>query len=559
MKITLKNYTEILPADILKKGGQDKVRECDEVEKGRFQAYIDEKEETFDTSIRIGNQGDITEHNCDCNVLTYFCRHKAALLLFVVQGKKITQKAISKKKVDPLEKLVLDTDPDKIKIWLLDLFTKNKDLGLAFTHHFSFENIQNEPAKIKQLTLDAVKAVVNKRKNIEIGEVKKIVDLWSGIHQSIITAYIAQPADKKTFMRMDAVLDACEEARYKLNTSSARFKIYRDSILEKVLIPLNQIKDDQYWNQSVDLLAAQVVAQKYLVRTYYLDFLVKLFELSSLERRKSMAFVLMSQYLKINPAHYQNGERYTISLFHMISSTGLFNDYYAFFLPIHYSNDYNISLISQLMQHDMLNLAEKYCLQQIDANSNGEYDSLYLQFLFEIYSTLEDNVKLAWVLRQLLPLTFDITAYVFIFTQTEDKEEMKIFRNTILAKARRAASYDYAAMAFSFLMMQFEEDYNKMINYVDSSATYGIIVRFADQMAVGNREAFLKQMLNRTDNQTEIAQTEELDLLKIFEELMDILLRYFPADSLKIAIKRVGRPGYFYTPNRFVNYLSQML
>lgn len=88
MELSLKNYTTILPKELLKNAAKNMVRECDEIEKGQFQAYVDEEKTSFDISLTINSKGEITEHDCECNSKTMFCRHKAALLLWIVKGKK---------------------------------------------------------------------------------------------------------------------------------------------------------------------------------------------------------------------------------------------------------------------------------------------------------------------------------------------------------------------------------------------------------------------------------------------------------------------------------------
>jgi hypothetical protein len=65
MELSLKNYKRILPADLIKKATQNKVRECDELKKGHFQAYVDEKAQTFDTFLMLNSEGKVTNHGCD--------------------------------------------------------------------------------------------------------------------------------------------------------------------------------------------------------------------------------------------------------------------------------------------------------------------------------------------------------------------------------------------------------------------------------------------------------------------------------------------------------------
>lgn len=60
MEITLTNYKATRPPDLLKKATKGSVRECDEIEKGHFQAYVDENDKTFDTYLKVNIEGDVT-------------------------------------------------------------------------------------------------------------------------------------------------------------------------------------------------------------------------------------------------------------------------------------------------------------------------------------------------------------------------------------------------------------------------------------------------------------------------------------------------------------------
>src|SRR5271156_4676146 len=97
MVLTLKNYAAALPADLLLQAKKNKVRECDETEKGHFVAYVDDGNESFDVSLTIKAGNEITHHTCECNS-GVFCRHKAALIAHIANGKKVKEIVTVKKK-----------------------------------------------------------------------------------------------------------------------------------------------------------------------------------------------------------------------------------------------------------------------------------------------------------------------------------------------------------------------------------------------------------------------------------------------------------------------------
>ena len=56
-KVSVKNFSSVLPKDLLKLAEKNKVRECDETEKGHFVAYVDEGTDSYDVSLVIEGKG----------------------------------------------------------------------------------------------------------------------------------------------------------------------------------------------------------------------------------------------------------------------------------------------------------------------------------------------------------------------------------------------------------------------------------------------------------------------------------------------------------------------
>ncbi|MEJ7682788.1 MAG: hypothetical protein WKG06_33995 [Segetibacter sp.] len=98
MDLSLKNYKTTLPKELQKLAEKNKVRECDETEKGHYVAYVDEGNDTFDVSLILSPDQKIVSHVCDCKNSSSFCRHKTALLIHIEKGSKITQSVKAKKK-----------------------------------------------------------------------------------------------------------------------------------------------------------------------------------------------------------------------------------------------------------------------------------------------------------------------------------------------------------------------------------------------------------------------------------------------------------------------------
>ncbi|RYY17611.1 MAG: hypothetical protein EOO04_25170, partial [Chitinophagaceae bacterium] len=80
------------------KPGPCTVRECDETETGRFVAYVDEKDDTYDVYVSLDPEKKVTGYSCDCRNKKP-CIHINALVKYVTNTiSKKTRKPVLKNK-----------------------------------------------------------------------------------------------------------------------------------------------------------------------------------------------------------------------------------------------------------------------------------------------------------------------------------------------------------------------------------------------------------------------------------------------------------------------------
>ncbi len=544
---------------MVKKAEKNNVRECDEIEKGHFQAYVDENNNSFDVSITVNNKEAIIDHSCDCNSKSDFCRHKTALLLYITNPKKDSGQIKNSKKVSQLELLVDEADPERLKAWIKDLLAKNKDLELAFMHQFSNQQKNYTPADIKQLTLDAVKTVVKSRKKVEVSEMKKIVGLWTEIHNLFITQYTAHVTDENAFQNFNALIEACEETQLKVNTSSNGFSKYLEGLLIKAMEPLHNLQNEDAWDLATGYFADRIHGETSSLKINYLAFLSNLLDTSSMDRKKRLADRMVKQYAKRKPQKfYKDDEMYTDTVLNIVKNGGLFAKYYDTFKPLRFRNDYNEKLISLLIQYGHLKLAEKYCQEHINEYNRQQKSILYLQLLKEIYTIEKDSGKLSEVLKELIPQTFDFDDFLFIYAQIESEDEKKKWRYKMLSRARHTASSDFDAMAFSFKLMDYEKKYKRMLEYIDVSSPYSIIIKYADKMAIADKKGFLKEVLHKSDDYYGLRiETTVEDENMLFSELLSILQKHYSKTEIQMAIINAENTKWIYRQNRFITFIKK--
>lgn len=555
MNLSKKNYKKVLAGELVKQAEKCKVRECDETRKGYFEAYVDEKKSTFDVLIALINE-EVTEHNCDCNSTVAFCRHKVAVLLFLEKGGNSSgQKIKRNKKASSFETVLEEIDAERLKDWVRNLLIRNKELEIIFLHHFSQQQKNYNPADVKQLTLNTVKAVAGNRKKLETGEVKKIVELWKEIHDPIAAQYFSNLTDKGSFLTFHAIAEACNEVLMKVNSSGIRLDKYIADLLINAVAPLQHIKDEDAWDIATGYFTEQLNNIKWALRDPYLAFLSLLHEASSTERRERLTHKLVAQYAKSNPEKQYHSETYTYKTLLLVKNSGLFDKYVNLFKPVQLSNDYNNELIGLLIQFGHLKLAEKYCIEQIGSNYRNEYSISYLDHLKAIYTLEKDDKKLSGVLKMLIPQTFDFTDFITVYEQMEGDEKKK-WRTKIFTRAGHMASYNPGARLFSFRLMDYEQNYKKMIDYINSDTPYSIIVQYADKMALVNRDGFIKNLFNSAYSMWSTMKEETEAEDQLFLQLLNTLRQHYSEGELKLIIKQCEKSRPYSRANKFIDFVK---
>lgn len=554
MDLSLKNYKTYLPKELQKLAEKNKVRECDETDKGHYVAYVDEGNDTFDVSLILSPEQEITSHTCDCTNSIGLCRHKTALLIHIAKGTRITQSVKAKKK-SKAEALLEEAELNDLKEWVRDLMQKNKDIELSFTHYFSGKQQQYSPDEVAKLTNEAVKAVVKNKKNIDPTQLKKLIDLWSDIHAPIVKSYHANVADENSFMNFHTLLECCISFQANINTGSNRIVKYAEGLLQQSAEPVNNLYNEDLWQKAIGYFIQQI-HDKNNIRMHYVLHLRNMLSISSEERRNTLIDLLATQYRKRFSEKSYNSTPYTKALFEMMEEYKLINKYYKLFQPITFDNDFNLKLIRTFINNNETKAAKEYCNEQIHSNYREEYNIPYLKLLKEIYTLENDEVNLSKVLSQLFPNTYNFDDFLYIYDRIEDVEEKKIWRTKILSRAKNVShNHNNAAAEFIFKLMDYEKKYLKMIGYIDSPTPYHLILQYFQPMAIADKARLLKAIIDKSDGYFSISNGSEERDQEVFPQLLSGLLKHLSQEYLIKAVKEAVKQKYFYRPNNFIKYL----
>ena len=559
MEISLKHFKTILSKELLKQSEKNKVRECDETEKGHFVSYVDEGDESFDVSLTISSDGEVTEHTCDCKNGNIFCIHKASLLTHISTGKKLKHFIKPKKKISESETLLEETGLTELKEWVRDLLAKNKDIELAFIHYFSAKNHEYTTEEVVKLTTEAIKAIVKNKKNIDPTQSKKLIELWTEIHAPVVQNYLANIADENSFLNFHAVTETCCLFQLKININSNKIPKYIEGLLQQSVEYLNNIYAEETWATATGYYIKYIPDGFDKIRMHYLLHLKNLVSFSNEERRKKLVELLAVQYKKSNADNILNGAQYTKIIFELVQEYKLSSEYCHLFQPIRYDNDFNTKLIRLLIQFNHIDLAEKYSRQQIAQNFREEYNIPYLRLLKEIYSLQKDEPKLANVLVELFPHTYDFDDFIHIYTKMQGDEEKKKWRTKILSKARNASRNNIIeATEFCFKLLAYEKKYMKMIEYIDEYTPHRIILQHFEQMVLSDKARLLKAIIEKRESYYwGIGKNDPEDDKNYFPAFFAAMLKHYTAVYLKAVIKNTVNTKLHYSLNKFVIYMKR--
>ncbi|OLY90740.1 hypothetical protein SAMN05444008_101412 [Cnuella takakiae] len=557
MALSQSNYTKQLSKSLLKGAAACTVRECDETAKGQYVAYVDDGDDSFDVSISLGKEGVVQEGRCDCGE-TEFCRHQAALLIHLAATtpKAGAKKAVAKSKRSVAAQLLDDLDPEILKAWVEQQLSVYKDLELAFLHRFAPASQQFTPKEAEALTLQAIKAVIGSRKKADGSEVKKITVLWKSLHAPIVDFYLANLTEAEAFDTFHALLESCITFPHRIAITSTRVGSYITELLGHTTGALATLATQTAFDKAIAPIIGHIAAPAAGIRMHYLLHLGEVAALCSGERKTALIEAIAHHYGASDQGRYHNGQQYTRFIFYLLDRNGLFGLHYELVKPIRYNNEFNSILIGRLVELGHLDLAERYCKEQIAVNFKEVYDLPYFLLLQQIYRQQgywEGERQMA---EKLLPHIFRYADYKLLYEAMPEGVEREKWRKRILAKAVSQYS-NPAAAHFYFEVLHAEGDYNKMRDTLGTDTPYPTIVAFFDAFVATSPLRLLQVVLNRNDHWT--VEEDEANETEIFEKLAALLLAHYPTATLLKAVADNHKAFHYGQSDRFVAFLKKEL
>jgi hypothetical protein len=551
MELSLKNFRSELPAEMVRKAEKASTRECDILKKGEYVAYVDERNESFDVSLSVTDSGIISKSSCDCSKKQGICRHQVALMIHLTKETKKQSPSKRKKKLSESAAVLEPIDPIELKDWLADVLENSKDLKLAFMLRFtSAQEYTSET--IVELTENAVRLIEKNISNMDAAKQKRIISLWTDIHRSAVEKYLQNPSEKDPFDLVFSLLQTCN--RYQDARGGKGIEKYIVTIFNGCITCVNNLQDEEIWEQSVTLWSAYIARVNHYFGSRYLFNFLQLYETSGDSRKKKLALIVANHFTRSK----KPGADYARFVFKLVDENSMFEEWFSKFSLLSDDIEFNKFYISALIRIGQTDLAENLAFSQIRTNSYRADNITYYLLMGEVYKRTGDEKKLGGVLLQTVPYTFDFDDYLIAIKYLPDEQKQKSFRGHLISSARNhhhpTGSKNHE---FLFRITDYEKKYKKMIDYIHDRTPYSLITKYFEPMFLTDKAALLEAMLRKRDYEGWLYTKEQDESDKQrFAELNELFRKHYTEPYLKLILKHAQKEWY-HGLNSFMRFVER--
>lgn len=340
-------------SDALKKSAaKSTVRESDEEQPGRFVAYVDEGEASYDVVLELDADREPLSGSCDCDAKKP-CRHMAALLLFVNEGKKVTTKVApnkaKKKKQKPAEALLETVDNVALREWLGEVLGRNKELELAFTSRFRPANSAISPADVTRISDDAIKSILGRARHVDPSQLKRILKLWKDLHNPIVERYRSAPAEEAAFEPLNAVVEASIKlADY--HRGGVQAVRYAEAMLHDLAPAVALLHQEEAFQRACGFFIAKMFSPIYSQWPAYLAFAIGIVEAVPEERLTWFGRQLALGFRNLDSSTRENYVWHAEQILLISIKAEIFTEFANVFPRILGHDRYNLTLLDALLK-----------------------------------------------------------------------------------------------------------------------------------------------------------------------------------------------------------------
>lgn len=498
--INLKTISKTISATKLKQSLKVAIRDVDEESKNNFVAYADDKGVSYDVAIEIDENDDVLENNCDCEIKG-LCIHRVAFLVYL-SNRKDKPKVVRAKKQTPTEILVNNLDVNVLKVWINDLLKKNKDLEFLFTTEFSINTEEYTKQKVKSLIDSSIKSVIKTRKKIESSELKKITDLLEITLKPVVEFCLNDLTNKDKLDIAFSIFNELLDFDRRMYNSSIKIIRFIEKLSKTIVESVSNNNDDVKFQKITDL-HFELILNEDISRINSLNFnhFQLLYEKNSENefRKKYFANKIQNFIGNSHSKKIKFDVQITFFALEVLFENGLFESSIDCFQAVRYENAYNLSLIDKLISINKIKEAEEMASAQIASNYYIDYNFPYWQRLKPIYITQKQDLKLANILINTVPIDLNFDDYLIVKKAMPEKD-FKQYRSNLLGKTKRGFHSVSGATNFYFKLLAEENNYKKMLETISEHTDYDLVFEYKSQLYKEEKIQFLKSICQIQSN-----------------------------------------------------------
>lgn len=555
----LSNYKEQISSSLLAKAKKFKVRECDEEEKGRFIAYVDEGDLTRDVSVTINAQGEVSDHTCDCQIGGKLCMHIAALIIHVA-NKKVSTKSRGRKAVKaPFETALEELTDADLRAWLLEILRNNKDLQLNFLSRFTKSVQTYSPDAVVALTLQGRKAIIKSKKKADASELKRMVALLEQLHAPIIESYLTDPTSASGYEAFYTIIRSVGINLLDVNATVTRVDQFIGHVTGKLFDVLRVTGDEKVWKASTGFLIRTIEREMTILAHLMLDRLYKFFTELSPDRKADLARQLLEKYAKVKSFRDKSEYKSRTLIIKIADESKIFKDYAVAFPALTYENEYNTALVMAMINAEMYDEAEDLCREQIDKNVEAKYDLPYEMLLRELYRRSGNDDMYLIMSKELFAHTFDYEDYLLFLNEDQDEASKKEVREIAIENAREGIQDNNTkANLFLYRLLESTGDAQEMIQqYSTLPNCYPEWCHCFQKMFEKDPGGLLSGLLNKRDygdhGTTKIWREHQY---KAIIQLRQLIVQHYDEKTWKAAISATRKKSTFAYSNKLLMYMT---
>lgn len=557
--LPLSSYKEQISSSLLAKAKKFTVRECDEEEKGRFIAYVDEGDLTRDVSLTINAQGEVTDHTCDCQIGGKLCMHIAALIIYVT-NKKVSTKTRGRKAVKaPFETALEEVTDTDLRAWLLEILRNNKDLQLNFLSRFTKSVQTFTPDAVILLTLQGRKAIIKSKKKADTSELKRMISLWEQLHAPVIESYLNDPTSATGYEAFYTIIKSVGINMLDVNATVNRVDQFIGHVTGKLFDVLRITGDEKVWKASTGFLIRSIEREMTILAHMMLNRLYKFFTELSPDRKADLARQLLEKYAKVKSFRDKSEYKSRSLIIQMADESKLFKDYAVAFPAITYENEYNTALVMAMINAEMYDEAEDLCREQIDKNVEAKYDLPYEMLLRELYRKSGDDVMYLIMSKELFSYTFDYDDYLLFLKEDPDEASQKEVRENAIEHAREGIiDNNTKANLFLYTLLESTGDAQEMIlQYSTLPNCYPEWCHCFQKMFEKDPGGLLSGLLNKRDygdhGTMKIWREHQY---KAIVQLRQLIMQHYEEKTWKAAINAARKKPIVAYSNKLLMYMT---